>query len=598
MRAIIDSLFLELGIDVSRFSADQKKALEKIKQFESQTKRSAEKSAGAVKKVGVAFRDLVDESSIGASARRLDTMAVKLKALGQAGRVSGGVTGGLGMMAEGLGMLLSPATLALTAVTALGAGVWDFDKKMTAANATIFRQAQLSDMSAKNLWAWGEAAKSVGASPGSVTGGIASLQTAIAGMGIGAGNATAQLVALSRLGVGYNFQGGVDIKSLFERVHQLAKKNNYQNLGALRALTSPVMNAAMFELATSPAFNPDNLQAQIKRMEPQSFGKILAGAVESQERLGLLSASKDTLMQRAYGATHNVFDAMVIGIQQLVGYVGAIWNFLAHPEKALHHVEHLAKGVLHGAEKGWKAGGVFGAIHGAAEGYRGAVNASVGRSMMPMVKALMAQGLSRGDAEAMAGNFMQESSLNPFARNGQHFGLAQWDRSRQALARRNGFDLTTESGQVQFAAWELRNTPYGRQALARMRAAKTLQAKTLALDAFFERSGEVKYNSATGVYGIVGPQNMAAVMNRLNYARDAQAAMHYAATLASAVHARPHTIHSTTTHHTHIDAVNVATQATDAEGMAAGARKALSMHPMITPTAQHQVTLSSHGMAG
>jgi hypothetical protein len=49
---------------------------------------------------------------------------------------------------------------------------------------------------------------------------------------------------------------------------------------------------------------------------------------------------------------------------------------------------------------------------------------------------------------------------------------------------------------------------------------------------------------------------------------------------------------------TRIDAVNVATQATDAEGMAAGARKALSTHPMITPTAQHQVTLSSHGMAG
>jgi uncharacterized protein YoaH (UPF0181 family) len=594
---IIDSLFLELGIDTSKFSKDQQRALEKIKQFESETRKSADKAAGRVKKVGEAFRDIADETAIGASARRLDTMAVKLKALGQAGRVSGGVTGGLGMMAEGLGTLLSPATLALTAVTALGVGVWDFDKKMTAANATIFRQAQLSGMSAKNLWAWGEAAKSVGASPGSVTGGIASLQTAVTGMGIGAGNATAQLVALARLGgVGYNFQSGVNIKQLFERVHQLAKKSGYQNLGALRALTSPLMNSAMFELATSPTFNPDDLQAQIKRMEPPGFGKILAGAVKSQQELGLLSASKDTLMERAYGATHNVFDAMAVGIQQLVGYVSAIWNFLSHPAKALHHAEHLAHAVLHGAEKGWKAGGMFGALHGAVEGYHGAVNASVGRKMMPMVNALMAQGLSRGDAEAMAGNFMQESSLNPFARNGSHFGLAQWDQSRQALARRNGFDLSTESGQVQFAAWELRNTPYGRQALARMRAAKTLQGKTLALDAFFERSGEVAYRG--GKYGIMGVQNLGAVMNRLKYAGDAQAAMHYAATLANAAHARPHVVHSTTTHHTRIDAVNVATQATDAEGMAAGARKALSTHPMITPSAQHQVTLSSHGMAG
>ena len=282
MPTIIDSLFLELGIDVSKFSKDQQRALEKIKQFETETRKSADKAAARVKTVGHAFRDIADETAIGASARRLDTMAVKLKALGQAGRVSGGVSGGLGMMAEGLGMLLSPATLALTAVTALGAGVWDFDKKMTAANATIFRQAQLSGMSAKNLWAWGEAAKSVGASPTSITGGIASLQTAVTGMGIGAGSATAQLVALARLGgVGYNFQSGVDIKSLFERVHQLAKKNGYKNLGALRALTMPVMNDAMFELATSPTFNPDNLQSKIKHLEPPGFGKILAGAVKS-----------------------------------------------------------------------------------------------------------------------------------------------------------------------------------------------------------------------------------------------------------------------------------------------------------------------------
>jgi len=95
-------------------------------------------------------------------------------------------------------------------------------------------------------------------------------------------------------------------------------------------------------------------------------------------------------MERAYGATHNVFDAMAVGIQQLVGYVSAIWNFLSHPAKALHHVEHLAHAVLHGAEKGWKAGGMFGALHGAVEGYHGAVNASVGRKMMPVVKALMA----------------------------------------------------------------------------------------------------------------------------------------------------------------------------------------------------------------
>ena len=92
MATIIDSLFLELGIDVSKFSKDQQRALEKIKQFESQTKRAADKASTHVKKVGEAFRDITDDTSVGRSARRLDTMAVKLKSLGQASRVSGGVT--------------------------------------------------------------------------------------------------------------------------------------------------------------------------------------------------------------------------------------------------------------------------------------------------------------------------------------------------------------------------------------------------------------------------------------------------------------------------------------------------------------------------
>ena len=592
MATIIDSLFLELGIDVSKFSKDQQRALEKIKQFESQTKRAADKASTHVKKVGEAFRDITDDTSVGRSARRLDTMAVKLKSLGQAGRVSGGVTGGLGMMAEGLGSLLSPATLAIAAVTALGAGVWDFDKKMTAANATIYRQAQLSGMNAKSLWAWGEAAKSVGASPEAVTGGIASLQTSIEGMGIGAGNATPQLIALARLGVGYNFKGGVNVKQLFERVHQLAKQSGYKNLGALRALTAPVMDSAEFALATDPDFNPNHLRSQIKHMEPQGFGAVFAEAVESQKRLGLLSASKDTLMERVYGATHSVFDTIAAGIQQLVGYVAKL---LTLTEEGAHWIAGIAKhfGVLaHGAAAGAKSGGVAGAIVGALGGYETPHAGPTGRKMVPLVRALMAQGLSQGDAEAIAGNFMQESSLRPFVHNGQHFGLAQWDAQRQALARRKGFNLNTEAGQVGFTAWELHNTAYGRAAVAAMAKAKTPAAKALAFDKFFERAGDLTMKN-----GKLAPRNLSAV-NRIWYAEEVAATMAAASRMLTAASAHHTTVHNRVTSSTRIGDIHVHTPTTDPRGHADAVRSGLSRQPLLNAPAQHLVALATSGPSG
>lgn len=609
MPNIIDSLFLELGIDTSKFSKDQQAALGKIAEFEKRSKKSAKGASQAVKTVGEAFRDIADDSRIGTGAHRLDTLATKLKGLGQAAQVSGGAGTPLGKMAEGLGALLSPATLALAAVGMLGKGVWDFDKKMAAANATIFRQAQLSGMNAKNLYAWGEAAKAVGANPQDVTGGISSLQTAVTGMGIGAGNATAQLIALSRLGgVGWNFKTGVNIPELFERVHQLAAKSGFQNLGALRALTSPLMNNAMWNIATSPTFDPNRIDSYIKAMQPKSFGSVLASSLKSQEKWGLAQAGKDTLMERAYGATHSVFDAMAVGIQQLVGLVTSIWDFISHPGKAFHQAEHTAAQIAHGAAKGWKTGGLWGAVAGGVGGYRAATNASVGRRMQPIVQALMLHGLSRADAEAMAGNFVQESSLDPQATKdyGRHMGLAQWDRKRQALFRkrfgyRMGSGLVPLAQQVHdqtaFAVWELHNTAYGREALKHMRAAKTLQGKVNAVNAFYERSGEVGYLGGNR-YGILGPGNMSAAFARLRYARDARAAA--ASHFVSSAHSRATTIiHHSSKHHTVINGgISVNTPATDAKGIASGMRGAISAHPLIDRTAQHETTLATSAVAG
>ena len=82
MPTIVDSLFLELGVDVSKFSKDQQRALAKIKEFESQTKRAAGNASGPIKTVGQAFADIGKDSRIGAGATQVENLAAKLKTLG------------------------------------------------------------------------------------------------------------------------------------------------------------------------------------------------------------------------------------------------------------------------------------------------------------------------------------------------------------------------------------------------------------------------------------------------------------------------------------------------------------------------------------
>ena len=615
MPTIIDSLFLQLGIDTSKFSADQKKALSKISQFESETKKSADKAARRVKTVGEAFRDLADDTAIGASARRLDTLSGKLRALGQAGQVSGGVSGGLGLMAEGLGTLLSPATLAVGALGLLGKAALDFNAKMTAANATIARQAELSGLNAKKVWAWGQAAKSVGGSSTEIPEFLTNLDTQLAGGFTGFGNPGPMLAGMALMGMNYRPGQTVNPASLIAgyRRYAAARGGGSQGWDAARAMAmqTGLYDPSLFKFAM-PGGGGLKAYDKAKTEAPKDLNAIIASSLKGQQLIGLTDIKKAALAERTFGLIQHPMQSLVWMMGRLIHYtkealretvkiakdIGRLFNFFVHPKKAIHQIERVGKAVLHGAEAGYKKGGIAGAVTGAADAYHGAVNASVGRRMVSTVQALMAAGLSRPAAEAIAGNFMQESSLNPQARNGSHFGLAQWGKARQALARRNGFDLSTASGQIAFTAWELHNTPYGRQALARMNAAKTLQGKIAAFDTFFERSGELAYNAKTGRYSILGPQNEKPVFNRFDYGRDAQSAMRGLLTMAKVAGIHHTTVNNRVNNATRIGDIHVHTPTLDPYAHASAVRRGLADHPLLGPTAQHQVTLSTHGMAG
>ena len=616
MPTIIDSLFLELGIDTSKFTAQEKKALEKIKQFESQTKRSADKAAAHVKTVGSAFRDIADDTSIGASARRLDLFSQKLRSLGQAGQVSGGASSGIGRMVEGLGMLLSPAALGVAAMGALGKAAWDFNEKMTAANATLYRQSELSGMSAKRLWAWGEAAKTVGGSSTATESGIAGLQTAIAGMAIGAGNATPQIIGLSRLGVKWNAQTGVDIKSLFQRVHAMGKKQGWAQTWALVSGYG-LMNESEFNLAMSKKGGYAAYE-YAKHAAPVSFDAMVRKSLESQSLLGKKDIQEAVLAEEAYKGVQNPMQRLV-GLftdlladtskmlrvtEKIATYIGDLWNFFAHPGKDVSNP--AAKAVRKATAGALQAAGVktevaksvaaeatpaIGRALGDIPGIVGTATTSPAGAIGAIPKAVLdfahLFGAPRGLRNNNPGNLMYAGQPGAIGKDAQGFAIFKTPaegiaamRRQLGLYRARGLDTISSI----VSAW------------APASAGNDTAAYIAAVSQAMHIGAEKRLN-------LSDPAVVSRLMRAMIYHENGQdpfgaGAMRGLTEVARVATAR-HIVHNNTiTHHTRIDAVNVSTQATDAEGIAAGARRALGQHPLLGQVARNTIALATRGAVG
>lgn len=574
---IIDSLFLELGIDTSKFSKDQQQALGKIQQFESQVKRTASSARGKIRTVGEAFRDLVNDSRLGTSASHFEGLADKIKMLGMSMSVSGGAGAPLGMMARGLGALLSPASLGAAAIGLVGVEVWDFNKKMTAANATIYRNAQLSNMAGKNMWAWGEAAKTVGGTPEEMQAGISGLQTAVAGMMIGVGNASSQLTGLARLsmyGAKWNPQKGVDIDSLFGATYKMGQQQGWAKTWALVSGYG-LMNQTEFNLAMrGPAGVADYKKAQAAA--PKSIESILEESINAQAKLGERQIAADALAEKAYGALQKPMETAVDWLSKIYGLLDQVVDFFIHPKKVYDKAVDAASRALAfgkslspttlGVALGTKIAKVF-------EG-------PASRSMSSAMETLMGRGLSREDAASIVGNMAQESSMNPLVENAGHRGLMQWDKSRQAdFAKRYGYAMGSAAvsqdkqfkDQTLFSLDELQTTQ--REAASAVAKARNLLDKTSAIMMLDERPGD------------------SSLSQRFSYAEQALKSIDSAKASSSAVQ------HNVTSE-THIGEVNVHTPATDPKSHANAVAQGITDHPLINPAAQGTVSLATRGMTG
>jgi hypothetical protein len=343
---IIDSLFLELGVDTTKFSADQQKALAKIADFEKQTKRAASGARSGVKSVGAAFSDLAKDSRIGAGADRLDNLASKFKSLGASMQASGGGAAPFGAMATGLGMLLSPASLGIAAIGLLGKGVWDLNRDMTSMNATLARNAELAGMSTDKLWAMGQAAQTTGGNPVAVEQGITNLQTTLAGASIGVGNAQAQMTGMARLapyGAHYNqggFGQGVNEESLFKAINNFKQQHGRAQALAL-FLGSGFGSQDQFDFMVSSGGWGEYKKtlAKAKALKaPGGFEGVVRESLKSQVGLGEKDIQSAVNREQAYGGVQGGMQTVVGLLTDISAFLGSILGYYRDTLITKHNV--------------------------------------------------------------------------------------------------------------------------------------------------------------------------------------------------------------------------------------------------------------------
>ncbi len=276
--------------------------------------------------------------------------------------------------------------------------------------------------------------------------------------------------------------------------------------------------------------------------------------------LGRLGIQKDILAETAYGGEQGLMQAVVQILTSLLDVTTKIYNFIANisPKKVYEDTVDVASRALDHI-----------------------VGTKPNAGQKLAMKMLTGQGFNQDAAAALVGNMMQESTMNPLARNGSHIGLMQWDKTRQAaFAKQFGYQMGAANvstdkqfaDQVAFAVAELRGTH--KSAADRMAAAKGLMGKVGALMQLDEGVND-------GSFG-----------RRLLYAMQ----MSTMGSVLSAAQAAKHIINSSS--ETNIGDIHVHTNATDPAAHADAVRKGIATHPLVDPASQATISLATRGMTG
>lgn len=503
MPTILDSLFVELGLDASKFNAAQKKSIEQLKQFET-----------ASEKAGKA-------SQLHANA----------------------MTGGFDKLKNSI-MGFGGAFLTI-------AGFQKFVTTMTEGNAALGRASRLLSMGGKDLTAWGDAAKTVGGSLGGFEASLQNIEGGLAKFHMGQGGENI-VQALAMLGVQAK-NGTVDLYALSDA---LVKMKNERGIQTAHSFAEQLgMDEGTFNLLMKGSEGVRKLTEEMAKNNHVTEGGLQASEElkAKWEKLGVVAtATGQSILDDLNPALNKAIDLMTNAVSMKSDFTAGMESIAKGDW--ITALTQLSVGDFRRAFKMHMIDGLTNEQTAAAMNSRTPEKGSADQA----IKYFQSKGWSKEQSIGMAANISRESNFNAGAvgDNGAAYGLGQWHKDRQDKFEKlfgHPMQKSTTEEQLAFYDWELNHTE--KSAGDKLRGAKTAEDSARIVSSQFERPGDAS-----------GEMSKRAAI---------------ASSMVGAQANAPTVADGGSTVETHINTINVNTQATDANGIGRDMKTALQQNSLI-----------------
>lgn len=276
MATVIDSLFIELGLDTTKFDAAQKKSIEQLRKFDTQSQKAQKNTQAETKKTSEGFNEAT-------------------RALVSFGTAFVGIS-----------------------------GITGFISNITNTNAALGRTSELFGMSAKEVSVWGQMMKSVGGNAADFESSIQGIQSAVASWNLGIpseafSSALSQLNAFDAIDL---ITGEVNLRKLANTFKAFIAANGPAGeQTALKLANQLNISKNLFMVIKDGAEKVDELKnkySAINQITPDS----VKNAQKLQEQLGEVSASlvgvEVAIMDKLYPALMKLAPEVQNGIKEFV----------------------------------------------------------------------------------------------------------------------------------------------------------------------------------------------------------------------------------------------------------------------------------------
>lgn len=454
MATVIDSLLIELGLDASKFDSAQKKSVQQLRKFDDQSNKTFKNTQRNVNDLGKGFSKAQD------------------------------------------------ALISLGATLLSVKGFSSLVDNVTTTNANLGRTSRLLNMTASDLSVWGGVMKSVGGEANDFQSSVQSMQEQLAKIPFGGSTEILKYAALLGAQDAVNLQNGtVDILKLADAIKKY--KDQFGEQAAFVQAQGMGINLKLFQVLEQGSGAVNQLYEASKKNNGVTQENT-ASAEKLQQKWGDVSNAwgraanqvTDQLSPAMYGLaqftekaleTFVEWDKSADGLVTKIGSLSGAILTLKMGLKALGismpawllklvggaglaaYSSDLNKGEDEALAAEKEKAAKEGRMKPDTRDY-GIKPTSVSDKSKELMDHIMAQGVDKSHAAALVGNFMQESSLNPQARNvdkkgESHLGLGQWGPERQADFKAfSGFELTdpkaTAKVQADFALHELKQGKY------------------------------------------------------------------------------------------------------------------------------------------